>query len=92
MKQPDLFAGNPADLPLFSGTPQRAQDEQFTPSPAGPKQLTFPEWMKAVDSACSGTLGVVTADLPDMCFRDWYEAGYQTQDAMDEILENLRDM
>jgi hypothetical protein len=92
MKQPDLFAGNPADLPLFSGTPQRAQDEQFTPSPAGPKQLTFKEWMQEVDRACIDVLGVGTPDLPDMLFADWYKLGYQAQDAIDNILENLRDM
>lgn len=36
---------------------------------------SFETWMKAVDSACIKRSGVSIHDLPDVCYRDWYEDG-----------------
>lgn len=35
---------------------------------------TFDEWFAAVDAACRSKYGVSIHDLPDCCYRDWYEA------------------
>lgn len=39
------------------------------------KRMTFETWMRAVDAAVESKAGVSVHDLPDCCFRDWYDAG-----------------
>ena len=37
---------------------------------------TFEHWMKSVDKIISDKLmGMTSADLPDMCYRDYYDDG-----------------
>jgi hypothetical protein len=38
-----------------------------------PERMTFETWMHAVDVAVEHRAGVSVHDLPDCCFRDWYE-------------------
>lgn len=37
--------------------------------------LSFDDWLKRVDMAICGKLGIGLADLPDCCYADWYEDG-----------------
>ena len=37
---------------------------------------TFEEWMQSVDNVISDRLmGMTSADLPDICYRDYYDDG-----------------
>ena len=36
-------------------------------------RMDFKTWMHAVDVAVEHRAGVSVHDLPDCCFRDWYE-------------------
>lgn len=37
----------------------------------------FAQWMKDVDQAVQGILcGLTVYDLPDCCYRDWFEDGF----------------
>ena len=53
MKQTNMF-DNGADLPLFSGTPQRAQDSTFT-AQEQPKQLSMTSCPICKDTGTVGT-------------------------------------
>jgi len=34
---------------------------------------TFEQWMKQIDNYCWRGVGLSVYDLPDCCFRDWYD-------------------
>ena len=36
---------------------------------------TFDEWMAAVSAEIEARTGLCAEDLPDVCYRDWYEDG-----------------
>lgn len=36
---------------------------------------TFEQWMNEVDYAVEQEVGCDTRDLPDCCYRDWYDEG-----------------
>jgi hypothetical protein len=38
-------------------------------------KLSFDEWMKQVDAELTKRIGLVSDDLPDQQYRDWYDAG-----------------
>lgn len=40
-----------------------------------PQRLTFQEWLKAVDAVLASRIGMSHDDLPDCCYRDWYDDG-----------------
>lgn len=42
---------------------------------------TFESWMARVDAVLAGRVGVSSADLPDCCYRDWYEDGWTVTQA-----------
>jgi hypothetical protein len=52
-----------------------------------PARLTFDQWMEQVDAALVRKVGVCSADLPDFCYADMYEAGYSPETAADEAIE-----
>jgi hypothetical protein len=35
--------------------------------------MTFDEWMAEVDNAVERIAGMSVHDLPDCCFRDWFD-------------------
>ena len=39
------------------------------------KSLSFDEWMQETDGVCGKLYGVSIEDLPDCCYRDWYDDG-----------------
>ena len=46
----------------------------------------FKAWMREVDSYLFATCGVVSSDLPDMTWRDWFDDGYDPDEAAREAL------
>jgi hypothetical protein len=53
--------------------------------------MTFTQWMTAVDAALDDRLGVRADDLPDLCYRDLYDAGYTPHEAAQAALDNAAD-
>ena len=49
-------------------------------------EMTFAQWMRAVDEAVQATAGLSVHDLADQPFRDWYEDGLTPQEAAEETL------
>jgi hypothetical protein len=41
----------------------------------------FAAWMKQVDNAIAGVVGLVSDDLADQTYRDWFNAGWPPQEA-----------
>lgn len=39
------------------------------------KTQTFEQWMARVDCLCEAKSGLSIHDLPDCCFRDWFDDG-----------------
>lgn len=37
--------------------------------------MTFERWMQAVDAEIERKLGLTSDDLPDCCYRDWFDDG-----------------
>ena len=37
--------------------------------------MSFDEWMKKVNLMIGDRLGLSADDLPDVCYRDWFENG-----------------
>lgn len=40
-----------------------------------PQRLTFAEWLRKIDAILASRLGMTHEDLPDCCYRDWYDDG-----------------
>ena len=53
--------------------------------------VDFAGWMRAVDRALSGRCGLVSADLPDINYRDLYDAGEPVCNAAQEALDYAHD-
>lgn len=45
------------------------------------KDLKFRDWMKKVDHAIQKRTGLVSDDLPDCCYRDWFDDGVTPSNA-----------
>jgi hypothetical protein len=56
----------------------------FSPTPRRP----FDEWMASVDEVLVRKVGVSSADLPDMCYRDLYDEGYSPEETAEDAIEN----
>ena len=46
-----------------------------------PTNTKFASWMKHVDRIVTRKWGMGVADLPDLNFRDWYDAGMTSREA-----------
>ena len=55
------------------------------------KKRTFEEWMKDVNRAVYVKLGLTTEDLPDCCYRDWYDEGASPKSAAARALRNAEE-
>jgi hypothetical protein len=53
-----------------------------------PNRPTYDKWMAEVDDALVRKVGVSSADMPDICYRDLYDSGYSPEEAADEAIEN----
>lgn len=49
---------------------------------------TFDQWLKEVDAILVRTVGLSHLDLPDCCYRDWYEAGVTPKGAASRAKRN----
>lgn len=49
---------------------------------------TFEEWMKEVDTILMRTCYLSSADLPDCCYRDWYDQGVTPRSAASRAKKN----
>lgn len=52
--------------------------------------MDFESWLKMVDDACWAYAGLSKDDLPDVCYRDWYDAGTSPQAAARKAIRNAR--
>lgn len=50
--------------------------------------MTFDEWMKDVNFWTLHIAGLDVNDLPDCCFRDWYDDGVKPQTAARRAINN----
>jgi hypothetical protein len=57
--------------------------EQAPSHPTG-----FDTWMEAVDDAVQANCGASVRDLPDCCYRDWFDDGLSPREAARLALEN----
>jgi hypothetical protein len=48
---------------------------------AATTKKTFEQWMKEVDNILARTVGLTSLDLPDCCYRDWYDDGMTPKSA-----------
>lgn len=52
---------------------------------------TFEEWMKEVDAQLRKKVGLTHLDLPDCCYRDWYDDGVRPSTAANRAVKNSFD-
>ena len=54
------------------------------------KKMSFEEWMKMVDTVLANRdlYGLTSADLPDCCYRDWFDDGISPKSAATMALKN----
>ena len=51
--------------------------------------MEFETWMNEVDSLLESYLGLVSDDLPDQTYRDWFDVGLEKEQVVQEILSEL---
>jgi hypothetical protein len=51
-------------------------------------ELTFEDWMEAVDIEVVNVAGIETDDLEDQTYRDWFDSGMTPHEAALQALEN----
>ena len=53
----------------------------------------FKVWMHKVDAAIEASTGLSAYDLPDVCYRDWFEDGMSPRDAAATVIaEDMEEM
>lgn len=53
--------------------------------------MTFEQWMEQVDFWCNRDHGLSVHDLPDCCFRDWYDGGVSPRTACKRAIKAAKD-
>jgi len=53
------------------------------------KYNTFDKWMDAVDRVIENSIGLSSADLPDICYRDLYDDGATPASAAREAIKGV---
>ena len=53
---------------------------------ADASDAAFKSWMEEVDTGVIGEVGVSAYDLPDACYRDWFESGMGAPEAAGEVV------
>ena len=56
-----------------------------------PQKLDFEDWMKLVDDEIYRRTGMAAEDLPDCCYRDWYEDGVRPAAAASRAIKNAKE-
>ena len=55
------------------------------------KFSSFTQWMRDVDALICKRTGVFADDLPDCCYRQWYDDGYTVKHAASAAIKNARE-
>lgn len=55
-------------------------------------EYAFNEWMRNVDAELAAKLGAVSDDLPDQCYRDYFDSGMSPGDAVEEVLADIEEL
>jgi len=50
--------------------------------------MTFEQWKNEVDKNISAICGMVSDDLPDCCYLDWYQDGVKPASAAKRAIKN----
>jgi len=51
----------------------------------------FAEWFKDIDSILEANYGLSVNDLPDCCFRDWFDHGVSVATAAKRVMRNAQE-
>ncbi len=51
-------------------------------------EISFEAWMRAVDKEIDGLCGMSSADLPDVCYQDWYDDEVTPKQAAKRAMKN----
>ena len=54
-------------------------------------EAAFKAWMKKVNASVMCSVGLSVHDLPDACYRDWFENGVSPEDAASHIVAEAMD-
>lgn len=54
------------------------------------QKLTFGQWMTLVDQIIVSKVGVSSLDLPDCCYRDWYDDGATVKSAASRAIRQAK--
>ncbi len=52
---------------------------------------TFEEWMAEVNKVVEARVGLSTYDLPDCCYRDWYDSGVSVKSAAARAIRSAKE-
>ena len=52
---------------------------------------SFEVWMKEADRLCGASTGMSLYDLPDCCYRDWYDDGMTPKQAVRMALRSANE-
>jgi hypothetical protein len=52
---------------------------------------TYDEWMAEVNRIVGEKVGLSTDDLPDCCYRDWYDNGVSARAAASRAIKNAKE-
>lgn len=55
------------------------------------RPATFEEWLREVDREVIRRSSLSLYDLPDCCYRDWYDDGMSVRSAASKSLKNARE-
>jgi hypothetical protein len=58
---------------------------------AATRKKTFEEWMKEVDRVIMEKVFLTSDDLPDCCYRDWYEDGVSVRNAANRAIKSANE-
>lgn len=53
--------------------------------------MDFEKWIKAVDAHIAAFCGLGSDDLPDCCYRDWYDSGVSPAAAAKRAIKNAKE-
>lgn len=53
-------------------------------------KLTFEQWLREVDRAVVAKVGLSYQDLPDCCYRDWYDQGVSPKGAASRAIRSAK--
>jgi hypothetical protein len=53
--------------------------------------ITFDQWMREVNHSIALRTGMTSDDLPDCCYRDWYDDGLEAKRAASQAIKAAKD-